>query len=61
MLLSASVVLCLVKLVHAVLLRKGAKMRGFFDTVEDLADSLGVVKCLVVCLACVALALLMAL
>lgn len=34
-------------------------MRGFFDTVEDLADSLGIVKCLVVCIACVALALLM--
>ena len=34
-------------------------MRGFFDTVEDLADSLGIVKCLAVCLVCVALALLM--
>ena len=34
-------------------------MRGFFDVVEDLADSLGIFKCLVVCLACVALALLM--
>lgn len=34
-------------------------MRGFFDMVEDLADSLGIVKCLAVCLACVVLALLM--
>jgi len=34
-------------------------MRGFFDTVEDLADSLGIVKCLTVCLACVGLVLLM--
>lgn len=34
-------------------------MRGFFAVVEDLADSLGVVKCLVVGLACVGLALLM--
>ena len=34
-------------------------MRVIFDMVEDWADSLGVVKCLTVCLACVALALLM--
>ena len=61
MLLSASVVSCLVKLVQAVLLRKGAKMRGFFDTVEDMADSLGIARCLAVCLACVALALLVSL
>ena len=59
MLLIASVVLCLVKLAQAVLLRKGAEMRGLFNTVEDLADSLGIVKCLAVCLVCVALALLM--
>jgi hypothetical protein len=59
MLLSASVVLCLMKSVQAVLLRKGAEMRGFFDTVEDLADSLGTVRCSAVCLACVALALFM--
>lgn len=31
----------------------------FFEAMEDLADSLGIVKCLVVCLACVAIALLM--
>ncbi len=30
-----------------------------FDMVEDMADSLGIVKCLAVCLVCVALALLM--
>lgn len=34
-------------------------MRGFFDMVEDMADSLGIVKCSAVCLACVMLALLM--
>lgn len=34
-------------------------MRGFFGMVQDMADSLGIVKCLAVCLACVALSLLM--
>jgi hypothetical protein len=34
-------------------------MRSFFDMIEDLADSLGTVRCSAVCLACVALALLM--